>query len=158
MKRTLSLLLTLLLICLAMAACAESAESADSAQVPDTLLERVSRVAEDNEHLAVLTAEDLYDLVGVPPVDYEDFAYLADYDALSGRELIIVRAVDEEAAQRVEEMLSQYLELRMRETRNYLPEAYKALSEAEVIREELLTVLSIAAPDPGEASLLLQEE
>ena len=155
MKRTLSLLLTLLLICLAMAACAESTEPAE---IPGTLLERVSRVAEDNEHLAVLTAEDLYDLVGVPPVDYEDFAYLADYDALSGRELIIVRAVDEEAAQRVEEMLSQYLELRMRETRNYLPEAYKALSEAEVIREELLTVLSIAAPDPEEASLLLQEE
>ena len=155
MKRTLSLLLTLLLACLAMAACAESAEPAE---IPGTLLERVSRVAEDNEHLAVLTAEDLYDLVGVPPVDYEDFAYLADYDALSGRELIIVRAVDEEAALRVEEMLSQYLELRMRETRNYLPEAYKALSEAEVIREELLTVLSIAAPDPEEASLLLQEE
>ena len=66
--------------------------------------------------------------------------------------------MDEEAADRVVEMLSNYLELRMRETRNYLPDAYKFLSMAEVRREELLAVLSIAAPNPEEASLLLQEE
>ena len=158
MKRMLSLLLTLLLVCLAMTACAESTEPAEPGEVTETLLERVNRVAEDNLNLAVMSADDLYDLIGVPPEDYEDFAYLADYDALSGRELIIVRAVDEEAAERVVEMLSHYLELRMRETRNYLPDAYKALSVAEVLREDLLAVLSIAAPNPEEASMLLQEE
>lgn len=152
MRKPLCVLLALLLACLVAAACAEGAET------PETLLDRVSRVAEDNLDLAVMSADDLYDLVGVAPEDCDDFAYLADYNALSGRELIVVRAVDEEAADRVEEMLSNYLEQRMRETRNYLPAAYKVLSVAEVRREELLTVLSIAAPNPEEASLLLQEE
>ena len=141
-----------LLVCLAAAACAEEAKA------PETLLELVNCVAEDSMDLAVMSADDLYDMVGVAPEDYDDFAYLSDYGALSGRELIVVRAVDEEAADRVVEILSHYLELRMRETRNYLPDAYKALSVAEVLREDLLAVLSIAAPNPEEASMLLQEE
>jgi len=152
MKKPALLLMAFLLACLTLTVFAESAEA------PESLLEVVNRVAEDNENLAVMSADDLYDLVGVPPEDYDDFAYLADYDALSGRELIVVRAVDEEAAERVVAMLSHYLEQRMRETRNYLPDAYKALSMAEVRLEELLAVLSIAAPNPEEASLLLQEE
>ncbi len=152
MKKIMLPLLALLLAGLALTACAESAEA------PETLLDRVNRIAEDSADLIVMTEDDLYDLIGIAPEDCDDFAYLADYDALSGRELIALRAVDDEAAERVAGLLSHYLELRMRETRNYLPEAYKSLSEAEVRREGLLVVLSIAAPDPEEAALLLQEE
>ena len=152
MKKLILPLLALLLACLALTAAAESAEA------PETLLERACRIAEDSDSLIVMTEDDLYDLIGIPPEDWADFAYLADYDALSGRELIVVRAVDEEAADRVAALLTAYLEGRMRVTRNYLPEAYKSLSEAQVLREGLLTVLSIAAPNPEEAGLLLQEE
>lgn len=153
MKKLILPLLALLLACLAMTASAESAEAA-----PETLLDRVNRIAEDSADLIVMTEDDLYDLIGIAPEDCADFAYLADYDALSGRELIAVRAADGDAAERVAELLNHYLELRMRETRNYLPEAYRSLSEAKVRREGLLVVLSIAAPNPEEAALLLQEE
>ena len=102
--------------------------------------------------------DELYDVIGIAPEDYSDYAYLADYDALSGRELIIVRATDQEAAERISALLSQYLDHRLKATRNYLPDVYRALSEATVLQEDLLLVLSVAPPDPEEASLLLQEE
>ena len=102
--------------------------------------------------------DELYDVIGIAPEDYSDYAYLADYDALSGRELVLVRAVDEEAAERISTLLSLYLEHRLKATRNYLPDVYRALSEAAVHQENLLLVLSVAPPDPEEASLLLQEE
>ena len=62
------------------------------------------------------------------------------------------------AAKLVVELLEDYRENRIRSTRNYYAEAYRALSESEVMQEDLLIVLSIGAPDPREPDLLLQEE
>ena len=124
----------------------------------ETLLDRALRVAEDSDNLVRLDEDELYDVIGIAPEDYSDYAYLADYDALSGRELVLVRAVDEEAAERISGLLTQYLDHRLKATRNYLPDVFRSLSEASVLKEDLLLVLSVAPPDPEEASKLLQEE
>ena len=55
-------------------------------------------------------------------------------------------------------MLERYLESRIRETRNYLPDAWQALTEASVVREGLTLILSVAAPAADEVQLLLSEE
>ena len=96
MKKLALLLLICLLGCTALFAAAETAEEID----PASLLGRAQAVAEDLEELIVMTADDLYDLIGIEYEDYTDYAYLAHVDSLTGRELIILRAVDEEAAQR----------------------------------------------------------
>ena len=124
----------------------------------ETLLDRALRVAEDSDNLIRMDEDELYDVVGIAPEDYSDYAYLADYDALSGRELVLVRAVDEEAAERIFSQLSLYLEHRLKATRNYLPDVFRALSEAGIRQRDLLLVLSVAPPDPEEAIKLLQEE
>ena len=124
----------------------------------ETLLDRALRVAEDSDNLIRVDEDELYDVVGIAPEDYSDYAYLADYDALSGRELVLVRAVDEEAAERIFSQLSLYLEHRLKATRNYLPDVFRSLSEAGIRQRDLLLVLSVAPPDPEEAIKLLQEE
>ena len=124
----------------------------------ETLLDRALRVAEDSDNLIRMDEDELYDVVGIAPEDYSDYAYLADYDALSGRELVLVRAVDEEAAERIFSQLSLYLEHRLKATRNYLPDVFRSLSEAGIRQHDLLLVLSVAPPDPEEAIKLLQEE
>ena len=124
----------------------------------ETLLDRALRVAEDSDNLIRMDEDELYDVVGIAPEDYSDYAYLADYDALSGRELVLVRAVDEEAAERIFSQLSLYLEHRLKATRNYLPDVFRSLSEAGIRQRDLLLVLSVAPPDPEEAIKLLQEE
>lgn len=146
MKKILAILTALLFV-----AATASAEE-------ETLLEKTVRIAEDGENLGPINEDDMLDIIGIGPDEYTDYAYLADYNALSAREVIVVRAKDEDAAKTIAEKLENYREQRMRETRNYQPEAYRVLNEAEVLQKDLLVVLSIAAPDPAEAELLLQEE
>ena len=129
-----------------------------SAFAEEALLDKALRILEDGKDLIQMNEDDLLDLIGIDPDEYSDYAYLADSDALSGREVIVLRARDKDAVQSLVAKLENYREQRMRATRNYLPEAYRVLSEAEVLQEDLLVVLSIAAPDPQEADLLLLEE
>ena len=141
----------LLVICLAViTACAE--------ETAETLLEKALRITEDSEQLIQLDEEELTDVVGIDPEYYTDYVYLAGKDTSLGRELILLRATDVDAAKTVAEYLEEYRGQRLRCTRNYYPEAYRALSESEVMQEDLLIVLSIGAPDPKEPDLLLREE
>lgn len=135
----------------ASAAFAETEEAAD-------LLTRVLSVVSDADDLIELYEEDLEELMGIEPDDCADFAYLAPRDALSGREVIVILAVDEEAAERVAALLQNYLEGRRTETKNYLPEAYSLLSEAEVVREGCLVMLVIGEQADEEIRLLTAEE
>ena len=150
---TKKLLIILTALCFVLtAACAERASEA--------LVDKAIRIAEDGENLIQMNEDDLYDIVGIEPEEYTDFAYLTDHDSLSGREIILLRATDETAAEAVAEKLEEYRQYRLHMTRNYpdQAEAYRTLNLAEVLREDLLVVLSVAAPDPQEADLLLQEE
>ena len=146
-------ILCLLLVCLAViTACAEEAG--------ETLLEKALRISEDHEQLITLDEEELTDVVGIDPEYYTDYAYLAGHDSLAGRELIVLHAADEEAALSIAEKLEGYRQYRLHMTQNYpdQAEAYRMLCKAEVMREGLLVVLSVAPPDPQEAELLLKEE
>ena len=131
-----------------------------AALAEETLLAKVIRVAEDEKDLIRMSEDDLFDLIGIEPDEYTDFAYLAGRDSLSGREVIVLRATDETAARDMAEKLEEYRQYRLHMTRNYpdQADAYRLLSKAEVLQEDLLVVLSVGAPDPQEASLLLQEE
>ena len=157
MNRRLTGLVCALLCCALLPLAAFAEEAAEEPAAP-TLLERVRSVAEDGADLIRMTADDLLDLMGIEEEDVADFAYLADRNALSGRELIVIVAADEEAADRVEEMLNNYLTSRLKETRNYLPEAYRQLSAAEVRRSGLTLVLAVGDRAQEETEQLLTEE
>ena len=60
--------------------------------------------------------------------------------------------------ERVAALLQNYLEGRRTETKNYLPEAYSLLSEAEVVREGCLVMLVIGEQADEEIRLLTAEE
>ena len=156
MKKRMTILTVLLIACLALcgAAPAETAEAPADAD----LMTRVCAAIEDEDELIVMIEDDLSDLMGIEPEDWTDFAYLASSNALLGREVIAVLAADEEAADRVEGLLQHYLESRMRETRNYLPDTYRLLSEAQVQRSGCLVVLVVGENAEAETRLLLTGE
>ncbi len=131
-----------------------------AALAEEPLLDKAIRVAEDGAELIRMSEDDLYDIIGIEPDEYTDFAYLADQDSLTGREVIVLRATDETAAQSMAEKLEEYRQYRLHITQNYpdQADAYRLLSKAEVLQEDLMVVLSIAAPNPQEAGLLLQED
>ena len=134
--------------------------SAACAEMTGELMDKAIRIAQDGEELIQMDEDDLYDMIGIEPDEITDFAYLAGQDSLKAREIILLRAKDENAAESVAEKLEEYRQYRLHMTRNYpdQAEAYRTLNQAEVQREDLLVVLSVAAPDPQEAGLLLQEE
>lgn len=153
MRTVKTFLAALLILCILIPAAA-LAEAEEPAGLPG----RVLAAVQDADDLIELYEEDLSELIGIEPEDYEDFAYLAARDALSGREIVAVLAVDEEAAGRVEELLQFYLEGRRTETRNYLPDAYALLSAAEVVRADRLVLLVVGEHAAEEIALLTAEE
>ena len=123
-----------------------------------TLLDRVQGIVTDGDDLIVMTEEDLSDLMGIEEEEYSDFAYLASMDALTGREFIVLRAVDEDAAEALAEKLQSYYEDRLHEMENYLPETYKLIKACSVQQEGLLVILDIGEQAQSEVEQLLAEE
>ncbi len=151
MKRLTGILAALIALCLLVPCAAETAEAQD-------LRARAFAALSDADELVELYEEDLYELMGIEPEDCEDYVYLAARDALSAREVIVIRAVDAEAAERVEGLLQSYLQGRRTETRGYLPDAYALLSGTEVVRRDCLVLLVVGEHADEEIELLTAEE
>ena len=155
MKRIMLLLLAAMLLVLG--ACSAPEKGAPASDAPASLAEKVNMIAEDSGNLAALTAEDLEDVLGAVPADYTEFVFLQS-EGMDGRELLAVRAADRDAAGRVAGMAEAYLERRLKETRNYAPEAYKLLSEAKVRTKNLTVVLAVGPNGTQEADFILAGE
>ena len=155
MKRIMLLLLAAMLLVLG--SCSAPEKGALVSDAPASLAEKVNMIAEDAGNLAALTAEDLEDVLGAVPADYTEFVFLQS-EGMDGRELLAVRAADRDAAGRVAGMAEAYLERRLKETRNYAPEAYKLLSEAKVRTKNLTVVLAVGPNGTQEADFILAGE
>jgi len=114
-----------------------------SSQTPSTagkpLKELVSGVI-SAEGLVSLPRTDLEDIIGIAPEDFTEAVYMQD-EGMGGREVLVLRASDKDAAARIASLLENYLENRRKETRNYAPEAYKLLEAAKVETKNLTVAL-----------------
>ena len=84
------------------------------------------------DELVAASQEDLADLMGIEAEEYDEFVYLTSADGLSAREVVALRAKDEDAKWDVFEKLNVYLSRRRRETRDYLPDQYEILIRSRV--------------------------
>ena len=134
----------------------EAPAAADAASVK-TLSEAVEAAAKDAADLAPFLPEELEDMAGITAEDYTDFVFLQG-DGMDGREILVIRAKDEAAADRVAGQMESYLERRREEHKNYAPDAYRLLSEAKVERKGLLLVM-VSGTDAaaGSAAILAGE-
>ena len=127
------------------------------ADATGTLPDRIDAVAKDAADLVPFTADELMDMTGIGPKDYTDFVFLQG-DGMDGREILVVRAANEAAADRVAGQMEKYLERRQEENRNYAPAAYQLLSEAKVVRKGLLLAMISGADAAAETEALLAGE
>ena len=152
MKKTavlLSCLVALLLAC-----CAAFGEEVP-VRVP--LADTAAEVLHDAANLNEMDPEDLSDLLGIEPSEYTEVLWLAG-EALEGREVLVIRAVDAASADHIQEELTFYLEQRLKETRNYLPVAYALLSGAHVARQNNTVALVVGSDAAAETEALLAGE
>ena len=91
------------------------------------------------------------------PEEYQEAVYLQSAD-MSGREIVAFRAKDAEAAKRIAQRLETYLEQRRKEARDYLPDAYRLLTDARVESKRLTVALFVGAKASDESTKFLAGE
>lgn len=163
MKKLMAILM-LLTCMLGLCACGNQ-EKADSASAPtdapatekQTLGEFVNSVIPDAGELVSFDEEELSDVLGIEAEEYTEFVYLQE-NGLSGREILVLRAVDADAAGRIVKQLESYLEHRRKETRDYAPTAYQLLAEAKVEKKNLTVALVSGENAAQERAKLLAGE
>ena len=96
-------------------------------------------------------------MTGIVPEDYTDFVFLQG-NGMDGREILVLTAADEAAADRIAGLMESYLERRRDENRNYAPDAYKLFSEAQVVRKDLTLAMISGADAAAETGQLLAGE
>ncbi|MBR4067772.1 MAG: DUF4358 domain-containing protein [Clostridia bacterium] len=142
MKKFSVLLLSLLVLCV-LTGCNNAqpaAPAASTLEIPLATL--VADIVPGASEMASLPLMDLEDIIGISPDDFSDAVYLQS-TALEGGEALVLRAVDDEAAKSIVELLNNYLQRRCEETQNYVPEAYKLLKDASVQRKNNTVALIV---------------
>ena len=156
-KKTLTAFICLCL-CLVLTACGAKEPSGSGApEAKKSLGEKAEAAVEDLKSLTEMPFEDLEDMTGIEAAMAAECLYLQG-DPLSGREIVAVRAADSAAADQIAALLEAYLEARRKESRNYLPDAYRLQEAASVERRGTAVVLCVGENARAEAAALLDGE
>ena len=156
------LLAVVFLAALAVTAVLIVTQSGNRAQPKETLplMDAAKKGFADFDKLTEYDGEEFYDIVGVAPDDYTEFVYRTGENGIGliAREIILVRAKDSEAVNRVLEALSRYRERRQTETRTYAPDIYAMLEKSAVSRKDLTVALIISDDSAKETQTFLSGE
>ena len=145
MKKRICIALTVALFAL-LAACGGIAETAETA--PVSLAEVMDSFQLDEEMIR-LEGEDLTDVYGIALEDVAQFAAAVNGSGIKADEIVLVEAVDEDAAARVKELLDERYQSKLNELENYLPEEY-AVVEACSVDINGKFVSMIVSPNAGD--------
>lgn len=85
----------------------------------------------------VLSESDMLDFFGIKSENMSEFAAVTCANGISAQEIVLIKAVNEECAEIIEEKLENRLENRKAEFENYLPDQYDILTECEVEQEDV---------------------
>lgn len=85
------------------------------------------------------------DFYGIDPADYTEAVFYQSFDSMLADEVVLVNAVDDAAADRVEEMLNVRLEAKAEEAKGYSPEQFAIIEKCSVIRDGM-NVIMIVSP------------
>ena len=139
--RRVALLALAAALALGTAACGGGSKTAelDVGQVMEAMLEKAPI-----EGSIQLTQEDMLNFYGIPAEDIEAFSASLAADGITAKEIVLVKAVSEEAAGEVETKLQNRLDARRNEFNNYLPDQYAVVEKSEVKRDGVYVRLIIS--------------
>ena len=138
MKKTVAFLSVLLALALVLCACGEAAKPLS--EVFGSIKEqvRVSELVEFSD------AADLDRFYGIAAEDIADFAGGINNSGVDQEEIVLVKASNNDAADRVKTALENRLNAKMNETRSYNPEQYAIVEKCSVETDGLYVSLIIS--------------
>ena len=138
MKKLLSVLLIVTLV-FALSACGKK-ESAKSANLNEVL----AKFSFDGEMMS-LDANDLTDLYGINSADVKQFAATVNTTGIDCDEVVLIEAVNADAAARVKAALDARYQAKLNETENYLPDEYAIVKTCSVTTEGNYVAMIVAS-------------
>ena len=143
MKKLIILTLAAAMV-LSLAACGGSRKaSGPDFQVQDAMDAMLERTGADD--MMALSEGDMLDFYGIRAGDMEQFSAAITFTGISAKEIVLVKAVGEDAAQRVQEQLNKRVTNRMAEFENYLPDQFDIVANhSRVSRDGVYVSLIIS--------------
>ena len=136
----------LMLAVLTLCACgATTAKTVDMTAVMPVMMEYTYA----KDEMLMLTEDDLLELYGIEAADVKQFAAAIGLNSLKADEIVLLEAVDAEAAKRVKEMLDNRYQSKLNETRNYLPEEFAKIEKCKVSMEGNFVSLIVVSDVEG---------
>ena len=97
------------------------------------------------------------DYFGIQSADYSDAVFYICADSLLADEVVIVNAVDDDAAKRIKEKLDVRLNQKMVSAQGYSPEQYEIIRKCEV-RVDGKTIAMLVSPDVENMTKIYEEQ
>ena len=143
MRRLISLALVAAMV-LGLAACGGNKESSGpDFRVQDAMDAMLERAGADD--MMTLSEGDMLDFYGIRAEDMEQFSAAVTFTGISAKEIVLVKAVGEDAAESIRERLDRRVANRMAEFENYLPDQYDiAANHSRVSRDGVYVSLIIS--------------
>lgn len=145
-----SVLLILTLVVTLLAGCAQ--------KTVKPLTEAVNAALISAEGLTEFPADELEMTADITEDEFTECVYLVSDDGISAREVIVLRAKDQNAAKDIAGKLEAYLSQRQKETRDYLPDEYALLEKAKVETKNNTVALIVGEQAAEETRKLMAGE
>ncbi len=139
--RSILLLALAVTVAVGLAACGGTQKAADMdvKQVMQAMLEKAPI-----EGGIELSQDDMLNFYGIQSEDVDTFAADLAADGITAKEIVLVKAKDEDSAKTVETKLQSRLDARRNEFNNYLPDQYAIVEKSEVKRDGVYVRLIIS--------------
>lgn len=142
-KNLLSLLLCAVMLTCAACSGGSSSAPAQEADLP-AVMEQLLAAAPIDDPLT-LGETDMLDFYGIEADQMKQFSAVLNSNGISAQEIVLVEAVDDTAAGKVLEKLTNRLSARTAEADGYLPDEYEILSTCEAVADGCYVRLIIHA-------------
>lgn len=145
MKKFLAVVLLIAMI-FTLTACGGKKEAAKTANLGEVM----GKFTFDGEMMS-LDAASLLDLYGIKAEDMKQFAATVNTSGIDCDEVVLVEAVNADAAARVKTALDNRYQAKLNETENYLPDEYAVIKTCSVTAEGNYVAMIVA---PNAADLV----
>lgn len=137
-----NLLILFLLMLLVFSACNNNKKEDLEIDLPE-LLETMEE-ASKWEGMMNIGKKHLTNLYAIDEDEVTAFIGVMKTDGISADEIIIIEAKDAKSAEDLEKKLQTRLDAKATEAKDYLPEEYKVIEEAEILRKDKFLTLIVA--------------
>ena len=139
MKKVFALLSFVLMVSLIFCSCGEAAKPLSD------VFASIKEQAGVSELVEFADVSDLDRFYGIAAEDVADFAGGINNSGVDQEEIVLVKAVDSKAVERIVEVLGNRLNAKLNETKNYNPEQYAIIEKCYVESDNLYVSLIISA-------------